>query len=235
MNLTSWKSVIDMVKITRNNNSSKSVKAIDALKKAKMSDSGYNIGVVTDAIVAMFHEKCYICENKCLVSMSIDHLVPHRNDRDLKYDYDNLFLSCTHCNNIKGARYDKILDCTKVKVDDKIAFRAKGNILTGRQYYAEALENDSRVLETANLVNEVYTGNTCQKRFEAKNIIKLLNDEYVNFRSLLRDYKNSMGQIKEDSYYCIVRELREDSSFAGFKRWVIKDSQEEYPEFAEFL
>lgn len=113
MNLTSWKSVIDMVKITRNNNSSKSVKAIDALKKAKIHDSGYNLEAVNEAIMAMFHGKCYICENKCLVSMNLDHLVPHRNDLDLKYDYDNLFLACIHCNNIKGARYNKILDCTK--------------------------------------------------------------------------------------------------------------------------
>lgn len=224
-----------MVKITRNNNSAKSLKAIDDLKIAKAKDSGYNIDSVNDALEEMFHGKCYICENKYISSINIEHLKPHRNDIDLKYDYNNLFYSCAHCNNIKNTKYDNILDCTKVDVDEKIAFRLKGNILSKKQYYAEALDDDSSVVETTNLINEVYTGKTVQKRIEAKNILKLLDDDYSSFRSLLKDYKLSSGQVKEDNYYYILQQLQEDSPFAGFKRWIIKDNKDDYPEFMKVL
>ena len=75
----------------------------------------------------MFHGKCYICENKeGISSFQIEHLKPHRENADLKYDWNNLFWSCAHCNNIKNAKYDPILDCTQVEVDRKIAFRKEG-------------------------------------------------------------------------------------------------------------
>ena len=45
---------------------------------------------------------------------------------ELKFGWDNLFLACAHCNNIKSDNYEHILDCTKVDVDELIAFRKKG-------------------------------------------------------------------------------------------------------------
>ncbi|MBR1740781.1 MAG: HNH endonuclease [Lachnospiraceae bacterium] len=36
---------------------------------------------------------------------------------NLKYDWNNLFLACAHCNNMKSAKYEPILDCSKIDVD----------------------------------------------------------------------------------------------------------------------
>lgn len=224
-----------MIKITRNNQSVKAKLAIKDLENAKVKDRGYNTTAVNAALFEIFHGKCYICEHKIVIGVNIEHLIPYKRNLELKYDFNNLFLSCVHCNNIKNTKYDNIFDCTKIDVDNKIAFRLEGSILTNKKYYAEALENDSQALETVALINEVYTGNTPQKRFEAKNIVNLLDKDYSNFRILLRDYKISTGSAKEDNYYLILQELGEASAFAGFKRWLIKDNAKDFPEFMEFL
>ena len=68
----------------------------------------------------MFHGKCYICENKQITFYQIEHLIPHRGDIDLKYDWNNLFLVCAHCNNTKRDKFEPVLDCTKENGSDTI-------------------------------------------------------------------------------------------------------------------
>lgn len=61
---------------------------------------------------------CYICENKQITSYQIEHLAPHHGNMDLKFDWNNLFLACAHCNNAKLDKFDPIIDCTKENVEE---------------------------------------------------------------------------------------------------------------------
>ena len=117
-----------MIKIERKE-TEKTKQAIADLQKASENESSYNIESVNQALKEIFHGKCYICENKAVTSYQIEHLVPHRGDKTLKYDWKNLFWSCAHCNNIKSDKYEPILDCTKEPVEkcpycgsDKVTF-----------------------------------------------------------------------------------------------------------------
>lgn len=83
-----------MIKFSRNK-TEKAKKAIEILEEAKKTDSGYNKPEVNAALIEMFKGKCYICENKDTVtSYQIEHLVPHRKNLDLKYDWNNLLVLC---------------------------------------------------------------------------------------------------------------------------------------------
>lgn len=113
-----------MVKIERKT-TEKSEAARCSLEQAKKQNSGYNTPEVNVALKEMFHGKCYICENKDATSFQIEHRIPHKGNPDLKYDWNNLFWACAHCNNIKSGKYESILDCTNLPVDDMIAFRKK--------------------------------------------------------------------------------------------------------------
>ena len=105
----------------------------------------------------MFHGKCYICENKeGISSFQIEHLKPHRENADLKYDWNNLFWSCAHCNNIINAKYDTILDCSQVEVDRKIAFRKEGYFGRDEEYRFVALEESDEIKNTVGLLHEAY-------------------------------------------------------------------------------
>lgn len=57
----------------------------------------------------------YLCEQDELQSIQIEHLKPHHGGKniDLKYDWNNLFFSCSHCNSVKNRKQyeSNILDC----------------------------------------------------------------------------------------------------------------------------
>jgi HNH endonuclease len=40
---------------------------------------------------------------------NVEHLIPHKGDIDLKFDWGNLCLVCYHCNNLKSSIYNDIL------------------------------------------------------------------------------------------------------------------------------
>ena len=224
-----------MVKIERRI-TDKTEAARSSLIEAKKQDSGYNTEEVNVALQEIFYGKCYICENKEATSYQIEHLVPHRNNIDIKYDWDNLFLSCAHCNNTKLGKYEPILDCTKEDVDNRIAFRKKGYFGTEEILEFIPLDMEEKVVNTVRLLEDVYNGTTPQKKMEAKLIRRKLRNELSSFKEYIREYREAEeGEEKEDLLYQIRKELKASSSFTAFKRWLVKDNREYYPELADLL
>ena len=155
-----------MIKIERKE-TEKTKQAIADLQKASENESSYNIESVNQALKEIFHGKCYICENKAVTSYQIEHLVPHRGDKTLKYDWKNLFWSCAHCNNIKSDKYEPILDCTKEPVEKMIAFRKRGYFGTDEKLeFTSVGEEREDVKNTIALLEAAYYANTQQKKIE---------------------------------------------------------------------
>lgn len=179
-----------MIKFSRND-TDKAKAAVRSLSKARGSNQTYNTPEVNAALAEMFHGKCYICENKESVSFQIEHLRPHKGDVDLKYDWKNLFWSCAHCNNIKNAKYEPILDCSQVDVDLKIAFRKKGYFGTKETYEFVALEDSIEINNTVELLYMAYYGNTAQKKLEAANIRRALRRNLSDFKNMIREYEEA--------------------------------------------
>lgn len=115
-----------MVKVERSTPAPESL----AVEKTK-ADGKYDKPDVVERLKKDFNNKCYICEINDLQDPQIEHLKPHSVGRDieqkleLKFDWNNLFWSCGHCNGIKNQRkYDEhIIDCCKVDPEDRIYFR----------------------------------------------------------------------------------------------------------------
>ena len=218
-----------MIRINRN------LEAPKVLEEEKKKSKGtYNQKEVLHALKIIFNKKCYICENKNVTSYNIEHLRPHKDDNiDLKFSWENLFLACAHCNNIKLANYDNILDCTKVDVDELIAFRKKGNFSWDENIEIIPLKNSIEIHETVELLQKVYTGTTEMKKLECSNIIKELRNEITKFIDAINDYKESNGEDKEDAKNLINRHLKANSPFAAFKRWIIRDNSDNLCEFLQ--
>lgn len=223
-----------MIKIERKV-TEKAQKAISSLQKAKASKSTYNTPEVNAALLEMFHGKCYICENKQITSYQIEHLYPHHGNMDLKYNWENLFLSCAHCNNTKLDKYDPILDCTKENVEKRIAFRKRGYFGTEEELIFEALDADEETINTQKLLQEVYYGATPQKKIEAKILRRTLRKELSEFKEYVREYQEAEGEEREDLRYLLKQQLGDSSPFAAFKRWLIKDNKETYPELLAYI
>lgn len=223
-----------MIKFERKN-TEKAKNAIESLQDAKRRKSTYNTPEVNAALMEMFYGKCYICENKEATSYQIEHLIPHRENIDLKYDWSNLLWSCAHCNNTKLGKYGPILDCTENDIDDLIEFRKTGYFGTDERLEFKALSTDEAVLNTVQLLYDVYYGTTPQKKVEAKVIRKKLRKELHDFKDNVREYQDAEGEDKEDLLFLIKRELKASSAFTAFKRWLIRDNKEYYPELAGLL
>lgn len=102
----------------------KSQPAPNCLESEKRKKSGdYKCGNVLERLKNDFKNKCYLCEDKGIRKIEIEHFAPHQGDIDLKFDWHNLFFACGHCNNTKIAKYDDILNCTlENEIEAKIKY-----------------------------------------------------------------------------------------------------------------
>ena len=223
-----------MIKVERKS-SEKAEKAIESLRREKARSGSYNTPEVNAALREMFHGKCYICENKQITSYQIEHLVSHRGNADLKYDWNNLFLACAHCNNTKLDKYEPIIDCTKENVEALIAFRRTGYFGTDEKLLFEKLDDRIEVENTIKLLQEVYYGSTPQKKMESTILRRMLSKELSAFKEYVREYHEAEDEEKEDLKYLLQKELRDSSPFAAFKRWLIRDNREVYAELLGYI
>jgi hypothetical protein len=205
-----------------------------ALEKNKVSGT-YNCITVNERLKTDFKNKCYICENKEPHSINIEHFSPHKGDVDLKFDWNNLFYCCAHCNNIKLAisTYDNILNCTieTDKVDLKIKYLI--NPFPGELTVISAIDNTPKVNNTVSLLKAVYNGTTTQKKIESANIRSKLLIEIRKFQDLLFEYFDDgyNEEEREDIKNQIIRHLRPTSNFTAFKKWIVWGNENLKAEF----
>ena len=223
-----------MIKVERNP-TEKSKKAIESLGREKVKNGFYNTPEVNAALKEMFHGKCYICENKQITSYQIEHLKPRGQNMELKYDWNNLFLACAHCNNTKSDKFDPILDCTKENVEQMIAFRKEGYFGTDEKLVFEMLDSRIETQNTVKLLQEVYYGSTPQKKMEATILRRLLRKELIKFKEYVREYGEAEEEEKEDLKCLLHQQLKDSSPFVAFKRWLIRDHKDAYPELAAYI
>ena len=220
-----------MVKIERKS-TEKTQLAINSLAKEKTKSSGKcNTDEVVTALQEIFHNKCYICENKNVIEWEVEHLIPHGNDPNLKFDWENLFWSCGRCNHIKGDQFTPILNCTKVAVDEIISFRKVGyfGIEESLKFEKVDIDNedeveDEKIQMTCDLLQRVYYGKTLQEKVGAKMLRHDVQNELSKFKNYVRDYQDATGEDKKDLFVTIRNSLKSNSKFAAFKRWIVRDN-----------
>ena len=176
--------------------------------------------------------KCYICENDKLTTLNVEHLIPHHGDDTLKYDWNNLFLSCGHCNSIKGDKFDDILDPTKCDPEDNISLSLTVNSLI-ENVEVNALSHDKSTQQTAKLLSLVYNGGTTAiKEVECAVLRNEISTCLARFFQYIEGYRS---EPNEDYDVIIKKEISRASSFAAFKRGIIRNDTELSAKFGELL
>ncbi|MCT4595431.1 MAG: hypothetical protein N4A57_14360 [Anaeromicrobium sp.] len=177
-----------------------------------------------------------MCEYKESSSLNIEHFKPHRGDMKLKFKWQNLFLSCGHCNNIKMDKYENILDFTNSDHDVENWIKYYADTFPKTKVKISALNDDQLVNKTVELLNKIYNGATHQKEVEGKNIVRKLKKELIQFQNNLWQYEEAIDEDEKDYYKRrIKKQIHVSSSFTAFKRWIIKDIELLYDEFKEFI
>ena len=211
-----------MVKIERSFPAPASLSA----EKEKINGS-YNKPDVTERLARDFNNKCYICEINKLQDPQVEHLKPHFNGKymDRKFDWNNLFWSCGHCNGVKNQRKydDHIIDCCNSDPEKRIYFRLhEGNT----DVTAINLEDyDARM--TAELVTEVFNiTNSGMRVYKSDFRFKELNKEMNKLYDTLEELDqtpNSAFALKK-----LQALIRKESRFAAFKRCHIRENKKQY-------
>lgn len=209
-----------------------------ALEKAKKSSENYRSEDVVFSIRDDFHNKCYLCEYYAPTTINVEHFIPHRGNRDLMFDWLNLFYVCGHCNNVKGHIYDDILNCTDPNHRILDAIQFKINPYPKEKVLIQSVTQDLRVKKTVELLVKIYNGDhTGSKTVEGENIREELIKEMVKFTKRLQKYfKPTVSLTDKQRYRRKIGEmLSVKSPFTAFKVWVIKENEALLTEFSEFL
>ena len=183
------------------------------------SESDYTSGIVFQMLCEDCYDKCYICEDNP-TSINVEHRISHRGDLTLKYDWNNLFLSCSHCNNTKSDKYDGIIDPSLLDPEDYMDFSIDGLLETVN---IKKISGGDDVDITVRLLDNVYNGTTDIKRFEAINLKNRISQELMRFELQLNLYNQ---EPTKERYDYISKQISRASIFAAFKRKIIRDNHE---------
>ena len=198
-------------------------------EKAKGSNGNYRGSDVIEQLKSDFHDKCYICELKGLQDPQIEHLIPHKGNIDLKFDWGNLFWSCGHCNSIKNNKiYEgKIINCCQEDTEQHIACRYADN-----DVQIEALDQSEVSLLTASLIYNVFNLiNTGMRTNNSAVRLKALQEEMNIFFNELHRYKDNKSPANTRR---VVARLRKSTAFAAFKRSYIRNNSD-YAELQAYV
>ena len=200
--------------------------------------SSYNTKEVLERLKEDFHNKCYICEEKEPKDINVEHFIAHQGNNALKLDWNNLFLSCTHCNNVKLDTFQNLLNCTCLEDEVDKALHYHCNPFPREKAEFEVRIPSDKATQTKELLEKSFNGeHTPQKTLESANLRSLLLKEIRIFQGLLFDYEENINNDENRDYYSrkIKFHLSNSSAFTAFKRWIIRDNPSLNQEFKPYL
>jgi len=214
----------------------KSQPAPECLEEEKKKKSGdYKCGKVISRLKEDFKNKCYICE-LIPTSINVEHFRPHKKNKDLKFSWDNLFYSCVHCNNTKLAKYDDILDCTKLEDDIESKIKYILYPFPAESVKVEALDNENSTISTKNLIEAVFNGTTELKKIESANLRDCLLQDIEKFYKYISRYYHLTDQNDKKHFLTKIKSnLNKNSNFVSFKRWIIRENEILLKEFGKYI
>lgn len=202
--------------------------------EAKKITGEYNKPDVVQRLRTDFHDKCYICEMKELQDPQVEHLVPHENGKypDRKFDWNNLFWACGHCNNVKNQAkyYGNVIDCCNKDPEDDISF----GLYDGKIAVEAKDATNVKAVMTATLVEEVFElDNTGLRDYKSdmrfRNLNMEMNKLYDNLEELDKNPDSNITLRKLKAL------LRRESGFAAFKRNYVRERIKEYPQLSDYI
>ncbi len=182
-----------------------------------------------------FYNKCYLCEEKNPTTINVEHFRSCKNNEDLKYNWENLFYACAHCNRIKGSQYDHIIDCTKD--DPEMYIHIRFNSYPEHNVEVLPVLYSPENGETQELLDKIYNGaGTAISDFEAKNLKSKISDEIKEFTEYIDNYVNESDEKLRTAYRKKIKQmLSREGQFSGFKRSIVMENKELIQHFGELL
>jgi len=128
----------------------------------------------------IFYGKCYLCED-VVSDPQIDHFIPVEVDETKKYDWNNLYYSCSRCNSIKGTATN-LLDCCDPEIDVFSEIKCLCAKNKTDDVLVEPQSNDVKTKNTAQLLHRCYNeNNTAIRCISRKQLHERIFTKYSDF------------------------------------------------------
>lgn len=192
----------------------------------------YNESDTIQMLKEIFHDKCYICEMQGLQDGIPEHLIPHKENKNLKFAWENLFWACNRCNSIKNnVKYEeKIIDCCKVDPEKHLLCTYEPHDGKISVKSRDTLE-DSRM--TAMLIDESFNlDNTGLRQSSYSERMKLFRAEWNKFLKYLDEYRKKGTRF---AFNKVKSRLNRSTAFAAIKRDYIRIHHSEWKDFQKFV
>lgn len=205
-------------------------------REAKKAYGTYEEKDVTQQLAQDFHKKCYICELGNLTDSRVEHLLPHYN-RKIKervFDWNNLFLSCPHCNIVKNNRkYDeKIIDCCREDPETVLDhIFENGHVRVSVHTLGEDREV---VIMTADLIQNCFEkrNHGIREMNSQERVLRLSYTMNVLYKTLEQFQKEEKSEI---ALKALRSMLSREHEFAAFIRYYVRTHLTEFPELKDFV
>lgn len=198
------------------------------------AEDRYRHPEVVRRLIEDFGGKCYICEINPLQDPEVEHLRPHKNGMipGRKFDWNNLFLACRHCNGVKNQpKYEnRVLDCCVRDPEELLDQGLSENSVCVRPL----VENDVEVAGTAKLIEEVFTSSKPPLREHAAQVRLDGLQERMNllYRAIQTLRSKPQDRMARRNLRAM---LRKEAAFAGFTRCAVRKMLPRHPELGEFM
>ncbi len=196
------------------------------------STQNYNSKDVYDALYEVFYKKCYLCESISLESINIEHFKPHKKNKVLQQDWNNIYLACGRCNNCKLAltEFDNLLDCCDTETDVFKAIKLlPPATYAGKKVIVEAMNGDDSTKNTVKLLEKIF--NSTHSIDKELTSVALREKVFIQCNKLQKWHgiyrsDESIDRKKDEAIETMKELIKKDKAYSAFIRWMILDDAE---------
>lgn len=190
----------------------------------------YNAEDVVRQLRADQHGKCYLCERFTVTDFQVEHHKCKTRHPDLTYCWNNLFLSCSYCNNKKGDSFDNMVNPINNDIEEHIEQRLdfSSSKAVFRYIGQEAISEEYR--ETVSFLDRIFNGTNKLRTEREQQFYNYALRAINTFQKLVVDWLLAPTKELEDA---ITQSIGTDKEFLGFKYWIIKSNGQLLATFGE--
>lgn len=189
----------------------------------------YDSEEVKQQLIADHQGKCYLCERVLTTDFQVEHLHSQEHFSEEKYDWHNLFLSCSYCNGKKSNLFDNILNPAQEPIESLITQEL--DYLNKKAVFKQAGTSAStEVQQTLSLLERIFNGTHKMRKTKEE---RFFEDFLSKMNAFQKAINNFLIADNEQTRLVLQEELTINREFLGFKYWIIQNNPKLLSEFAQ--
>ena len=189
----------------------------------------YDSEEVKQQLIADHQGKCYLCERVLTTDFQVEHLHSQEHFPEEKYDWHNLFLSCSYCNGKKSNFFDNILNPAQEPIESLITQEL--DYLNKKAVFKPVGTSAStEVQETPSLLERIFNGTHKMRKTKEE---RFFEDFLSKMNAFQKAINNFLMADNKQTRLVLQEELTINREFLGFKYWIIQNNPKLLSEFAQ--